>query len=194
MPPDLPDEPIEIAAGRIQLRPWEHRLAPELLAAFADPEYRRWGLPAPEPTLEGVHQWIDGRDRAWRAGERLSFAVQDITTAALLGEVGLKGFDVWPSAAEVGYWVAPAARRRGVATAAVRTLSRWAFGALDLHRLRLDHAVGNTASCVVAARCGFAVEGIARSAQPLGDGTWSDVETHARLAADPPCSIEGAAP
>ncbi len=184
MPPDLPDEPIEIAAGPFQLRPWEHRLAPELLVALADPEYRRWGVPGPQPTLDVALAWIDERDRSWRTGERLSFAVQDITTATLLGEVGLKGFREWPSSAEVGYWVAPAARRSGVATAAVRTLCRWAFGALDLHRLRLHHAVANAASCGVALRCGFAVEGIARSAQPLADG-WSDLELHARLATDP---------
>lgn len=185
MSPELPEEPIEIAAGRLQLRPWEHRLAPELLVALCDPEFRRWGQPAPEPTLADVHDWIDERDRTWRAGERLSFAVQDITTAALLGQVGLKHFDVWPSAAEVSYWVAPGARRTGVATAAVRTLSRWAFGALGLHALRLAHAMANTASCGVAVRCGFSVEGIARSAAPLADGSWSDFEIHARFATDP---------
>lgn len=192
MPPELPEEPIEIAAGVLQLRPWEHRLAPELLVALCDPEFRRWGQPAAEPTLEDVHAWIDERDRAWRAGERLSFAVQDITTATLLGQVGLKHFDVWPSAAEISYWVAPGARRTGVATAAVGTLSRWAFGALGLHALRLAHATANTASCGVAVRCGYAVEGLARSAAPLADGTWSDFEIHARFAGDPPCSIEGA--
>lgn len=182
---DLSCEPIEIAAGPIQLRPWEHRLVPELLAVLNDAEIRRWNPPGPDLTPADAHDWIDERNRAWRARERLSFAVQDISTAALLGQVGLKHFDTWPGAAEVGYWIAPGARRRGVATAAVRTVSRWAFGALGLHRLRLDHAVANTASCRVAERCGFQIEGIARSAQPVRDGTWSDVELHARLADDP---------
>ncbi|MGQ0844687.1 MAG: GNAT family N-acetyltransferase [Sporichthyaceae bacterium] len=185
MPLDLPPEPIEIAAGSLQLRPWEHRLAPELLLALGDAEFRRWAEPGSEPKLEDAHAWIEERDRSWRAGERLSFAVQDITTAALLGQVGLEHFQDSPPAAEVSYWVVPAARRAGVATAALRTLCRWAFGALDLHLLRLDHAVGNTPSCGVALKCGFAVAGLSRSPAPARAGSSADFELHVRHAADP---------
>jgi RimJ/RimL family protein N-acetyltransferase len=63
----------------------------------------------------------------------------------------------------VGYWVAPQARGRGVATAAVRLLSAAAFEQLDLIRLDLIVAVGNVASVRVAEKAGYTREGVMRS-------------------------------
>jgi RimJ/RimL family protein N-acetyltransferase len=183
---DLPPEPIEIAAGRLQLRPWEHRLAPELLTALADPEYLRWVPNRSPATLDRAGAWITARDAEWRAGTRLSFAVQDATSAALLGSVSLGYFEAWPRCAEVGYWTSPAARRLGVATEALGVLCRWAFGALGANRLELHHATENPASCRIALRCGFSVEGVARSALPRPRGGWYDMERHGRLRSDPP--------
>ncbi len=182
----LPPEPMEIAAGRLQLRPWEHRLGPELLVAFADPEYLRWIPNSPPATADAVARWVDSRLEQWRDGTRLSFAVQDATSAALLGSVSLGYFDAWPGCAEVGYWTVPAARRGGVATEALGVLTRWAFGALGAHRLELYHAVDNPASCRIATHLGFAYEGVARAALPRPGGGWFDMERHALLETDPP--------
>jgi RimJ/RimL family protein N-acetyltransferase len=68
-----------------------------------------------------------------------------------------------------------------VATAAVGAVSEWAFG-LGLHRLQLRHSVRNPASCRVAAKTGYALEGVLRSALRHADG-WHDMHLHARLAA-----------
>lgn len=184
-PLDLPPEPIEIAAGTLQLRPWEHRLAPELLAAMADPLYREWAVSRVPATEDEVHAWIDGRLAAWRAGRVLSFAVQDATSAELLGSVSLRSFGIWPRAADVGYWTASGARSRGVAVAALGVLTRWAFTGLELNRLTLFHAVQNTVACQVAEHAGYRHEGVARGALPRAEGGWFDMEMHARLAGDP---------
>ena len=107
-------------------------------------------------------------------------------------------FEAWPGCAEVGYWTAPNARGRGVATEALGVLARWAFGALGAHRLELYHATENVASCRIADRCGFAYEGVARAALPdpgrAGGSTWSATpgwsrtrpELRTRLEADRP--------
>jgi RimJ/RimL family protein N-acetyltransferase len=184
-PPELPPEPIEIAAGTLQLRPWEHRLVPELLAAMADPGYQEFAVAAVPTTEADAAAWIDARLEAWRAGRVLSFAVQDATSAELLGSVTLRSFGIWPRAADIGYWTAPAARQRGVAVAAVNVLTRWAFSALELNRLTLFHAVQNEAACQVAFSAGYQVEGVARGALPRARGGWFDMEMHARLAGDP---------
>lgn len=184
-PLELPPEPIEIAAGTLQLRPWEYRLVPELLASMADPVYREWAVQAVPTDEAGVRAWIDAREQAWRAGRVLSFAVQDATSAELLGSVSLRSFGIWPRAADVGYWTAPAARERGIAVAALNVLTRWAFSALELNRLTLYHAVQNTAACQVAERAGYLAEGVARGALPRAEGGWFDMEMHARLAGDP---------
>ncbi len=184
-PPELPPEPIEIAAGTLQLRPWEHRLIPELLKVMADPIYKEWAVSAVPNTEADAGAWIDARLAAWRDGRVLSFAVQDATSAELLGSVTLRSFGIWPRAADIGYWTAPDARQRGVAVAAVNVATRWAFTALELNRLTLFHAVQNTAACRVAADAGYLLEGVARGALPRAEGGWFDMEMHARLAGDP---------
>jgi RimJ/RimL family protein N-acetyltransferase len=184
-PPELPPEPIEIAAGTLQLRPWEHRLIPELLKTFADPVYREWAVTAVPASEAEAGAWIDARLSSWRAGRVLSFAVQDSTSAELLGSVTLRSFGIWPRAADIGYWTAPAARHRGVAVAAVNVITRWAFTSLELNRLTLFHAVQNATACQVATSAGYQLEGVARGALPRAEGGWFDMEMHARLAGDP---------
>ena len=65
--------------------------------------------------------------------------------------------------ASVGYWLAPEARGRGVATHAVRLLARWAFAELGLARLELTCGPDNEASQRVAERCGFVRGSLLRS-------------------------------
>ena len=63
----------------------------------------------------------------------------------------------------LGYWVAPAARGRGVASRAVRLLADWGFRGLGLARIELTCGPDNVASQRVAERCGFTREGLLRS-------------------------------
>lgn len=81
-----------------------------------------------------------------------------------VGAVGLTAPALEHRRAEIGYWIAPGARRRGIATAAVRLLSAWALGPpLSLVRLGLHSDVANTASRRTAERAGFEFEGVLRS-------------------------------
>jgi RimJ/RimL family protein N-acetyltransferase len=91
------------------------------------------------------------------SGERAEFVVEDAVTGERLGRVGL-GLNA-NAAAEVGYWVAPAARGRGVAPEAVRALSHWAFTTKDLGLIEWRAEVGNEASRRVAQKAGFRMEG-----------------------------------
>jgi RimJ/RimL family protein N-acetyltransferase len=71
-----------------------------------------------------------------------------------------------------------------VAAAAVRIVVREAFDTLDLHRVTLYHAVENEASCRVALRAGFQLEGTLRQGYRYGDGTYHDEHVHGLLASD----------
>lgn len=86
--------------------------------------------------------------------------------------------------AEVGYWVVPAARRRGVATQAVALAAGCAFTTLGLHRIQLYHSVANVASCAVARAAGFVYEGMLRESYRYPAGKFHDEHLHARLATD----------
>ena len=66
--------------------------------------------------------------------------------------------------ASVAYWVLPEHRGRGIATALCAPPPRTASveDGLGLHRLQLQHAIGNDASCRVAEKAGFALESVQR--------------------------------
>jgi RimJ/RimL family protein N-acetyltransferase len=72
----------------------------------------------------------------------------------------------------------------------VDVASRWAYATLGLRRLELYHAVANPASCAVAMRAGFRLEGEPRASYRYGDGELYDEHAHARLAEDPAPSLD----
>ncbi|GLK13351.1 GNAT family N-acetyltransferase [Streptosporangium carneum] len=145
---------MEITAGTLHLRPWSLTEADALVAALAlrDPEIRRWATGSLEKADERA--WLAQRVADWADGSSPSFAVADATSGEALGHVRVR---VAGERGEVGYWVLPDARGRGVATRAVGVAGRWAFAFLGLSRLDLRHATGNAASCRVAAKNGFAL-------------------------------------
>ncbi len=180
--------PVEIAAGELQLRVWSDHLVSAVLSASNDPEISRWN-PLRLDTQPGASErekalsWISSRAKGWE--NHATWAVTEATSGDVLGYVSLHGINAVQRSAEVGYWTLPASRGRGIATAAVSIACRYGFRALDLHRIELLHAVDNAASCIVAERAGFLVEGTARQAYCYGDGVFHDDHMHARLASDP---------
>lgn len=73
----------------------------------------------------------------------------------VIGEVGLSNIDQDRRAALIGYWVAPAARGRGVATDAVEAVSRWALGPGRLAALVASVDPANERSVAVLVAAGF---------------------------------------
>jgi RimJ/RimL family protein N-acetyltransferase len=81
---------------------------------------------------------------------------------AWAGTIDLRVTDADPEVGEVGYLVAPQARGRGYAPAALRALTGWGFEALGLVRVQWRAEVGNDASRRVAQKAGFTMEGLLR--------------------------------
>lgn len=106
-----------------------------------------------------------------------------------IGNVGLSAIEHRHDTAWAYYWVAAAARGDGLATRALITAARWAFGE-GIFRIELGHRVNNPASCRVAEKAGFISEGIERHKLKYGDERF-DVELHARLTSDPDPVIAG---
>ncbi|MER5424862.1 GNAT family N-acetyltransferase [Streptosporangium roseum] len=165
-------EPMEIAAGRLHLRPWRPADTEVVAEALNDPEIRRW---APAPMADSDEKaWIADRIAGWADESSFAFAIADATTGQVLGHIRVKS--VVEGAGEVGYWVLPAARGKGVAAHALGAVARWAFACLELSRLDLLHAAANTASCRVAQKSGFALTRLLD--EPSWDGGEETVEVH----------------
>lgn len=195
---------IELRGNGLLLRLWDagsEADAAAYLRGFADPEFRRWNNPPGYvDDLDTARLAVRHRAKLWDEGTAGAFRVAEddgeddreddggagaeAGRGTVLGNVTLNA-PYWPNrSATVGYWVLPEARGRGVATRALRLVVDWAFG-LGLHRIALDHAIGNVASCRVAERAGFAHEGTLRGAHRNADGTFQDSHLHGRLESDP---------
>ncbi|MER6026781.1 GNAT family N-acetyltransferase [Streptomyces sp. NPDC001851] len=164
------------------LRPWRAADAPAVYAAFQDPLMHQWHIRAAD-SEEEVADWITRWRNCWQGERQAHWAVVDADTGELLGRVALREIVLGDGCAEVAYWTVARARGRGVAVRATTALSRWAFEEIGFHRLELSHATTNEASCRVAVKTGFALEGTRRSALLHADG-WHDMHLHARVHGD----------
>ncbi|MFC7829785.1 GNAT family N-acetyltransferase [Streptomyces sp. NPDC057375] len=164
------------------LRPWRAEDAPAVHAAFQDPVMHQWHIRAAD-SEEEVRGWIAEWQQAWDRESNVQWAVADAADDRLLGRAALRQVLLGDGVAEVAYWTTAGARGRGVAARATRTLARWALDEIGFQRLELSHAVANEASCRVAQKAGFALEGTKRSALLHPDG-WHDMHLHARVRGD----------
>jgi RimJ/RimL family protein N-acetyltransferase len=178
-----PIEPVELAVGRLRLRPPSVTEAADALLMLTDPLTALWN-PAPL-VVDGraAAAWCE-RGADWSPGDHATFSVLDVDTGRLVGNVSLHSVDWEQANGEIGYRVAPWARGNGVATESVRAVTDWAFDRLGLFRIQLFHAVVNEASCRVAVKAGYVEEGTLRSSTKYGDGLRYDEHLHARLAED----------
>jgi RimJ/RimL family protein N-acetyltransferase len=160
------------ADDRVALRRWRAADVPQLVAACADPLIQHWTrVPAGYGEAD-ARAFLAGSATRWEAGESAEVAVVDAADETrLLGSVGLVRIEWERATAEIGYWVAPAARRQGVAARAVELLTAWTFATLPIARMELMPYVGNDASAAVARRAGYTLEGSqpARNAGPHRD-------------------------
>ena len=182
--PDRVVETTEIVAGRYQLRPPSLRDVPDMMEMSRDADIALWNPLASGADEQAARAWAV-RYADWDGGHSPVFGVYEAVEGRLLGLLSLHKIDFELSAGELGYRVAPWARGRGIATMAVATVTDWAFGARELTRMQLVHAVENAASCRVADKCGFLHEGTTRSSYRYGDGKLHDEHVHGRLVSDP---------
>ncbi|MFI2434125.1 GNAT family N-acetyltransferase [Streptomyces sp. NPDC018693] len=175
-------QPLLPTGDGLLLRPWRAEDAAAVHAAFQDPLLHRWHVRAAD-SEEETAGWIEEWRAAWAGEHTAQWAVVDADTDLLLGRVALRDIVLGDGVAEVAYWTVAAARGRGVAVRATAALTRWAFDEIGFHRLELTHATVNEASCRVASRAGYALEGTKRSAVLHADG-WHDMHLHARVRGD----------
>jgi RimJ/RimL family protein N-acetyltransferase len=81
----------------------------------------------------------------------------------LVGIVGLNSIDLRNRFCNLGYWVRNSRQRRGIAFRCLEILARYAFEELNLFRVEIVVAVGNTASDALALKAGALAERVARN-------------------------------
>lgn len=156
----------DLTDGVVLLREPRRSDGHAIVAGATDPEVVRYTLvPAPY----GPHDLdviLGIADDGWTAGTDAVFAICEATQPTeLLGLLGLHGVErgLDPGGrAEIGYWMRPEGRGRGLMTRAVTLATRWAVDEVGLAVVTWYAFVGNDASRRVAERAGYTIEGTLR--------------------------------
>lgn len=165
--------------GVAMLRPWVAVDVAAVVEAHGDPAIQQWHA----RTMSRVEAaaWIAHWPDRWSQESGASWVVE--VDGQVAGQVTLRSIDLHEACVEVSYWVLPWARGKGLATSAVRVVTRWAFD-LGVHRAELNHSSRNDASCRVATKAGYRAEGTAVQRGLHADG-WHDMHLHALVNAAP---------
>jgi len=115
------------------LRPFTEADVPAILAACKDRLIKRYNS-APSDERE-ARAWAEGEFGSRPHARTFRLAIVDIASKEFIGSLGVPDGDPKARRAEIGYWLAPSARGRGLATRAVRLLCAWAFSELALARI-----------------------------------------------------------
>ena len=149
-----------------------------IIPAFTDPEMREAGnLPAFDRA--GLAASIEELPSMAEVGRLLALAAVDAATGEVVGGATLHHLDAERKIVEIGYFVLPHARGRGIAKTIARMLAEHAF-TLGIERVAAYVNVGNVASERVVERVGFTREGVVRS-MPKPDGRRVDKTLYSLL-------------
>jgi len=148
----LPGAPPEdLGDGVVTLRLRRESDAPQITRGRRDQEARRWlgdaGAVDASPAAA-----VERARMQWSTGQGAPFVIADSRTDEPLGQIRLMFHD---DAASLVYIVYPEVRGLGVATRAVRLITRWALQELGLRTIVLEADVRNAASIRVAEKAGY---------------------------------------
>jgi RimJ/RimL family protein N-acetyltransferase len=145
------------------LRPERPGDAPATVRAFGEDPHLAvdWGIDQ-IPDLNQARIWLTDHAELWEQGEGRHLAVADNESDELLGGVNFHSIRPEHHRAEVGFWLAPWARRRGIGSAAVRAACEWAFDRWNLKRIEMTTLPDNGGSLALARKLGFTREGLLR--------------------------------
>lgn len=178
--PNLP-VPEGLERDGVALRRLRARDAGPFAAAFRDdPKLGVWIGAEEDPTENSVRRFIARQPGLRARGEFLGLAVTDATKRPFLGHVMLHTVAWRHKRAEVGYWLVPAARGRGIGRTAVSLMVEWAFETLELDRIEITTTTDNVGARALARSLGFHEEGV-MVARNLERGRRVDVVLLARM-------------
>ncbi|MDH0864319.1 tetratricopeptide repeat protein [Mitsuaria sp. GD03876] len=165
---DAPERPAfePLHEGAFVFRPYRPEDLSEFVAGVRESEETvgRWmGFAHAGYTVEEGAAWFARCTQNLAAGTSYDLGIFDRETGAFVGGCGLNHFNVMHPLCNLGYWVRRSCEGRGVASAAVRALSRFGFGTLKIQRIEIVVAVGNEPSQAVARKAGAHYEGVLRN-------------------------------
>lgn len=111
-----------------------------------------------------------------------NYTFKILSDGTFCGLVGVVSTDPVNRKTEVGYWLLPPWRGRGIMSRSVAALCLWAFDVRAMNRVQIKCAVGNAPSNAIPCRLGFRFEGVERAGEYAGEGRYYDLNVYSLLA------------
>jgi [ribosomal protein S5]-alanine N-acetyltransferase len=170
----FPTFPI-LTTERLILREVVAEDAADLLIFRGDPEVQRYDEDAELITDSAAATRLVEEMAAWyRSGEAISWGVTRRGEGRVIGLFALYFWERRYYAGSIGYDLAKAYWRQGIATEAGRAVVAFGINTLHLHRINADARMENTASIRLLTRLGFKHEGVRRECVLDPDGSWQN--------------------
>jgi RimJ/RimL family protein N-acetyltransferase len=162
--PAIPELTQPLSDGRVTLRLGAERDIPEVLIAHQDdPDLHvRLGMDGP-PTGAQLGRTMEEAPARRSAGERVTLTILEPGSDVWRGWLVVHSIDWEHLRAELGIELAPQARGRGLARAALRLAARWVFDVWGFERVEMLTLPDNAPMLRAAEGAGFVTEGLLRS-------------------------------
>jgi [ribosomal protein S5]-alanine N-acetyltransferase len=182
--PLIPEPRDPLSDGHVSLRLAGERDIPEVLIAHQeDPGLAAaLGLERP-PSGAELGRAMEAADARRMAGGGVRLTILEPGSDECRGQVEANRFDWEHLHADLGIWVAPDARGRGVGRGALALAAAWLIDACGLVRVQLLAPPDNEAAIRTALGAGFTREGVLR-AHARARGARVDLTVLSRVAAD----------
>src|SRR5580698_3305350 len=164
-----------------ELRLLEERHAPALFALVdGEREYLRQWMPWVDSRSSEADISAFIRNALEQFADNRGFSAGMWVDGSLAGVITLHKIDWLDRWAEIGYWLAREFQGRGIMTAAARAVTEHALVEMELNRVEIRCAVGNSKSSAIPKRLGFTFEGLLRQASRV-NGAYLDLEVYSML-------------
>jgi RimJ/RimL family protein N-acetyltransferase len=183
--PSFPALPEPLRDDRVALRYAAERDIPEILIAHDDDPhlYVLVGRERP-PTGAELGRRAENEPAERAAGTGARFTIVEPGSEAFLGQLSVHHVDWEQSRAELGVWLTPQARGRGLCARALRLLGAWLITTCGFERVQVFTDPNNAAMIGAARAAGYQSEGVLRSYQLLARGRRVDSAVFSLVRAD----------
>jgi RimJ/RimL family protein N-acetyltransferase len=164
-----------VTGDLVRLRPLEPSEAESMWRWHHDPEVMRWMSDGYAEPLAQVRRRLE--DRPPNSYGDVLYGIEALADTALIGLVRLRDAEPETGCAELDIYIGEKEYwGRGCATDAVRTICRYGFEKMRLHKISLTVVTENLAAHRVYRKVGFTDEGRLRQVFRR-DGRWYDMFT-----------------
>ncbi len=154
------------------IRPYQLKDIDEVYAAASESygHIARWmGWMTPDYSREQAAKWVEHAVTSWERGDAYEHLIVDAVNGSIVGACGLNQLNRVNGVCNLGYWVRTSRLGQGAALKAALLLRDFGFQSVELNRLEIVVANGNTFSRKVAESTGAVYEGLQQMRLKVGD-------------------------